>query len=155
MKILPLILFFAPSLTAQEIVVSTAGEQYATNSVLADSIALTTKEFAYQLGLFEWRIFLHFESLDTEEKNILASSRVVLPYLVAHISVDLPDFEEMSQGSIEETMRHELMHIVLWEYISYIRMLLPTDSSSWILLRDLTEKITTRLTRMPLWAARN
>jgi len=145
-----LLLFPAPAI-GQQVFIDMDSELYAADSLLADSLARTTHRLAYQLGLAEWRIFIHFGTLDKDGLDILASTSANPIYRTAHITIDLPDLKTLTHWSREETLRHELLHIVLWEYVSYIQLFGPQDSSLRQLLRNMTEKITTHLTRMPLW----
>lgn len=149
MKLLALLLLASP-LSAQHIFVDSNTKQYQADSLFADTVAVMTSRIATQLGLTDWRIFLYFEPLGTEKVDILATTTATAPYRVAHITIDLPDLKKLIIWAREETIRHELLHVVLWEYVSYIRLFVKEEA--WEVLSDLTERITTHLSRMPVWS---
>jgi len=96
------------------------------------------------MGLDHWNIKIQWVSVD--EKFVM-ETEVQPEYYKATISIDLP---ELKLPYLNEYIRHECFHIILWQYTETAETLAPTKKSKAV-IRKLEERTVSDLERMPLW----
>lgn len=71
-----------------------------------------------RLGLDHWNLGLHFSA---DPSGNFAEVNVYQAYLIAHITVYTPPFENRSALQLEETLIHELAHLLVADLSGLIK----------------------------------
>ena len=144
-----LLFCLANPIAAQEIIVSKETDQYQRDSVFALRIVDVLAQRALDIRMGQWRIHVRFVPVGTPEQNYSGITTVKEAYNVAFIQLDLDDFRTMTARTIDETVVHELMHVISNKVGE--AMLFNTTGRVRKLNADELESLVTTLSRMFIW----
>jgi hypothetical protein len=111
---------------------------------LAGIVTTRFSRFADLMGLIGWNIRLQWTPVG--DRKVMATTAEP-EYYQATIDVDLNDVDI---EYLDEYIRHELFHIILWQYTE--AALAFTLKRTRTTINKLEERTVSDLERMPLWA---
>jgi len=104
------------------------------------------KKYQRLMGLNNWDITITFAS-----DKMAAGCNADDEYLQALISFDL---DKIAPADETSTVRHELAHCLNWELVRVAEHLAKRDKLAHEMIRAASERSTTLIERMPIWAIR-
>jgi len=135
---------------AQEIVFDRRTEQYSSNPAMAEQISEMLVQRALDIRMHEWRIYVRFVPLGTPEENYAGMTTVIPSYMTAYISLDLFDLQQMPLRTVDETIVHELMHVVVGKTAMHATDGAGSERMKKYVVADV-EALVTKLSRMFIW----
>lgn len=131
--------------------VDTMTTQWSEHRVLADSTLIWMMQYIDLLDLRGYTYYVKFDKLEDEEGEWSGWSEVVPEYRKVLIEFNLDQLAKRPRWFIHDTIRHELLHVLVWRLAALAYDLSDDDSFAIEQIRKTEEELVTVLAGALLW----